>query len=116
MYLWANTVDHARIGTTRVDGEYPLWGPDLSNNVEAIGVHGNAGAFEAAKNCRDYRRAVAKKPYDYIVTGPDGILEGDPPEATWLRGPSVTEVLHIESAIVFKRIGPIDPNGCPPSS
>ncbi|MBS1863572.1 MAG: hypothetical protein JSS68_17895 [Actinobacteria bacterium] len=114
-FAWARDVSGARIGTTSTR-QYPLFGTDLSNRVAYIGVPRPHGGFEAAQNCRQFRRLVDEGNYDYVVASRDRIEPGKPaypPQAKWLAGPDTEVVLKKKPTVVFRIKRPLDPTGCP---
>jgi hypothetical protein len=114
-FAWARDIDGARIATTSTR-QYPLFGTDLSNRVAYLGVHRPHGGFEAAPNCRVFRRLVNEGDYDYVVATRDRIEPGKPafaPQARWIEGPDAKVVLKKEPTVVFRITGTLDPNDCP---
>lgn len=67
VFPWAQGVRGARIGLTGDVFQYPLYGPDLSNHVQYVGVTGPRGAFEDATTCSAWYRVVRRGGYDYLV-------------------------------------------------
>jgi hypothetical protein len=114
-FAWARDVDGARIATTSTR-QYPLFGTDLSNRVAYLGVERPHGGFEAAPNCRVFRRLVNEGGYEYVVASRDRIEAGKsafPPQAGWIEGPDAEVVLKKKPTVVFRITGQLDPNGCP---
>ncbi|HEX4731305.1 MAG TPA: hypothetical protein VH299_08540 [Solirubrobacterales bacterium] len=114
-FAWARDISGARIATTSTR-QYPLFGTDLSNQVAYIGVDRPHGGFEAAQNCRQFRRLINVGNYDYVVATRDRIEAGKPaypPQAKWTAGPNAQVVLKKAPTVVFRITGPLDPNTCP---
>jgi hypothetical protein len=114
-FAWARDVSGERIATTSTR-QYPLFGTDLSNRVAYVGVRRPHGGFEAAQNCRQFRRLINAGHYDYVVATRDRIEAGKPaypPQAAWTAGPNSRVVLKKEPTVVFAISGPLDPNTCP---
>lgn len=66
-FPWARTVRGARIGLTGDVLQYPLYGPDLSNHVQYVGVRGPRGAFDDALSCTSWQRLLRDGRYRYVV-------------------------------------------------
>jgi hypothetical protein len=124
-YRWARGIEDARIGlagTTADFAGYGLYGTDLSNEVEVLGVGGPHGAFNAIPTCSAFRAAVNAAELDYLVTSPflDFLHPDQPipsPEARWLRGESaVKPVLRSGPVAVWKVEGALDPSACGPAN
>ncbi len=113
-FKWARDVSGARIATTSTR-QYPLFGTDLSNQVQYVGVERAHGGFEAPTNCRQWRRLLDEGDYDYVVTSRDRIEPGKPPypESTgWTEGPQAEVILRKAPTVVFRLTGPLDPSAC----
>jgi len=113
-FAWARDVSGARIATTSTR-QYPLFGTDLSNRVQYLGVEQSHGGFEAAEGCRTYRRLLEEGDYDYVVATRDRVEAGKPafpPQVKWTEGPGVTVVLREAPTVVFALKGPLDPSAC----
>lgn len=114
-FAWARNVSGARIATTSTR-QYPLFGTDLSNHVAYVGIERPHGGFEAARNCRQFRRLINEGEYDYVVASRDRIEAGKPafpPQAKWTEGPNAEVVLRKKPTVVFHISGPLDPKTCP---
>ena len=112
VYGWANGVHHARIAVTGLDEQWPLFGVDLTNQVQYVGRQTPHRGFERSTTCRQWRSALAAGGYDYVVTAKDR-APGEPYEVAWTRAdPSVSEILHVDSARVFRVHGVPDPRRC----
>jgi hypothetical protein len=114
-FAWARDVSGARIGTTSTR-QYPLFGTDLSNRVDYLGVDRPHGGFEEAQNCRQFRRLINEGDYDYVVASRDRIEPGKPPfppQAKWIEGSDAEVVLKKKPTVVFRILGTLDPKTCP---
>jgi hypothetical protein len=114
-FAWARGVSGARIATTSTR-QYPLYGTDLSNHVQFVGVERPNGGFEAPTACRQWRRLLDEGHYDYVVATRDRLEPGKPPyppEARWTEGPGARIVLKEPPTVVFKLTGPLNPSSCP---
>jgi hypothetical protein len=67
VFPWAQGVRGARIGLTGDVFQYPLYGPDLSNHVQYVGVRGPRGAFRDPRSCATWQRLLRDGRYDYVV-------------------------------------------------
>jgi hypothetical protein len=114
-FKWADSISAARIATTSTR-QYPLYGTDLSNEVQFIGEEHPHGGFLAPATCLQWRRLLNAGDYDYAVTSRDRIEPGKPtyPNSTrWTEGLGVEEILRQPPTVVFKLKGPLDPASCP---
>jgi hypothetical protein len=117
-FMWARDVEDARVATV-IARQYPLYGTDLSNRVEFVGERGPEGSFTPIRGCSEWRHALNKGDYDYVVTGfrePTeelGTRPEEPREAGWTRAdPAADEIVHDEDVSVFALDGMLDPAGC----
>jgi hypothetical protein len=114
-FKWANSISNARIATTSTR-QYPLYGTDLSNRVQYVGVRKPHGGFVAPTTCRQWRRLLNAGHYDYVVATRDRIEPGKPPyprTAAWTAGPWAETVLARPPTKVYKLTAPLDPSACP---
>jgi hypothetical protein len=114
-FKWASSISGARIATTSTR-QYPLFGTDLSNHVQFIGLPTPHSGFIAPTTCHTWRRLLNAGSYDYVVTSRDRIEPHKPtyPSAAhWTEGPSATVILRKPPTVVFKLTGPLDPAACP---
>jgi hypothetical protein len=113
-FKWANGISHARIATTSTR-QYPLYGTDLTNQVQYIGEEQPHGGFTAPSTCKQWRRLLNEGHYDYVVTSRDRVEPGKPPyppEARWTEGPASETLLREPPTVVFRLDGPLDPARC----
>jgi hypothetical protein len=125
--VWAyfRGVRDARVGVVGTFGgffAYPLWGPDDSNRVQYVGDRGPHGSFAAITTCPQWRRAVNRGRFDYIVTTP----ARDPwhparlshsPEDRWTGTDLRAELVLSRRALgqriaVYRITGRLDPESC----
>jgi hypothetical protein len=118
---WAAERKNAEIGVAGSSGafyQYPLYGRDLSNSVQVLGVETENGGFEAARKCRQWRRIVNAGNYGWLVISPDLDLNrpavvGKSPEIKWVLGDRNAVYSRRKGNVwVFRLTGPLDPAGC----
>jgi hypothetical protein len=113
-FKWARTISDARIATTSTR-QYPLYGTDLSNHVQYVGVETPHGGFIAPTSCGIWRRLLNAGHYDYVVATRDRLEPGKPPyppTARWTTDPAATTILRRPPTVVYKLNGPLDPSAC----
>jgi hypothetical protein len=113
-FKWANEISGARIATTSTR-QYPLYGRDLSNHVQYVGIETPHGGFVAPTSCAAWRHLLNEGHYDYVVATRDRIEPGKPPyppTAKWTAGPWAHLVLATPPTKVYKLKGPLDPSAC----
>ncbi len=113
-FKWARSISDASIATTATR-QYPLFGTDLSNHVQFVGLQRPHGGFVSPTTCRAWRLALDAGHYDYAVVTRDRIESGKPaypPAARWTEGPGVTVLLRKPPTVIFKLTTPLDPSGC----
>ncbi|MCW2987302.1 MAG: hypothetical protein JWM24_240 [Solirubrobacterales bacterium] len=114
-FAWAEGVSDAHIATTSTR-QYPLFGTDLSNHVDFIGIERPHGGFEAPTTCRTWREELNKGHYDYAVTTYDRLEPGQPPyppQARWTESTQAKPILRKPPTVVFQLNGQLDPSTCP---
>lgn len=115
---WARDLRDTRIAVVGEQRQYPLYGRDLSNRVEYIGVKGAHGAFLPVRDCRAWLAALARGAYAYVVVTPPQFPypfgKRSEPEIAWSRAdPALRPVVdHGRAQTVFRVSGPIDPGRC----
>jgi hypothetical protein len=113
-FAWARDVSGARIATTSTR-QYPLFGTDLSNHVDYVGIERPHGGFTAPTDCQTWRRLLNEGNYDYVVASLDRTAVGKeeyPPSAAWTADPNATLVLRKLPTKVFRLRGNLDPSSC----
>jgi hypothetical protein len=111
---WAQGIGGAHIATTSTR-QYPLYGRDLSNEVQYVGEEQPHGGFTAPKACRQWRNLLNAGDYDYVVVSRDRIEPGRPiypPATAWTASPAATVVLRTPPTVVYELRGPLDPSAC----
>jgi hypothetical protein len=112
-YAWARETRGARIALAGSYIQYPLYGTVLTNRVEYIGRREPHGGFRPTASCREWRLALQRGGYDFVVAVPN---EADrrPPEAGWTRSdPAAHTLLDDGQSSVFRLEGPVHPDACP---
>jgi hypothetical protein len=113
-FSWARDVSDARIATTTTR-QYPLFGTDLSNYVQYVGVERPHGGFVSPASCPAWRQAVNEGGYDYLVASRDRIEPGKPPyppQARWAEMGGARAILRKPPTVVFQLEGKLDPSAC----
>jgi hypothetical protein len=113
-FAWSRDVSDARIATTSTR-QYPLFGTDLSNEVEYLGIHRAHGGFEAPTTCRQYLHLLSEGGYDYVIATKDRLEPGKapyPPLAEWLDHAGAHPVLKKPPTVVFKLNDHLGPEAC----
>jgi hypothetical protein len=114
-FAWARDVSDARIATTSTR-QYPLFGTDLSNHVQYLGIEQPHGGFEPPSTCRQYLRLLNEGNYDYAIATKDRLEPGKPsypPEAAWTKAAGAKTILQKPPTVVFELTHPLDPSTCP---
>jgi hypothetical protein len=113
-FKWSQGITDARIATTSTR-QYPLYGRDLSNEVDYLGIEQPHGGFTAPATCRQWRRLLDEGDYDYVVTSKDRIEPGKPTypaTARWTQAPGAAVVLRKPPTVIYKLKDPLAPSGC----
>jgi hypothetical protein len=113
-FAWARDVSDARIATTSTR-QYPLFGTDLSNHVQYLGLHRPHGGFEAPKTCRQYLRLLNEGDYQYVVATRDRLEPGKPPyppSAKWIADTGAHAILRKPPTVVFELPENLRPTAC----
>ncbi|HET7120625.1 MAG TPA: hypothetical protein VFI17_05185, partial [Solirubrobacterales bacterium] len=113
-FAWARDVSDSRIGTTSTR-QYPLFGTDLSNHVQYLGLEQPHGGFEPPQTCRQFLRLVEEGDYRYVVATRDRLEPGKPPyppSAKWLERADATPVLRKPPTAVFEVSERLKPSAC----
>ncbi|MFI5028727.1 MAG: hypothetical protein ACHQCF_07100, partial [Solirubrobacterales bacterium] len=114
-FRWARSLTGATIATTSTR-QYPLFGTDLSNRVQYLGVHRPHDGFIAPPSCRAWRRVLDEGHYEYVVATRDRVEAGKSPypaSARWTEGPGAQVVLRKPPTVVFRLVEPLPPGACP---
>jgi len=113
-FKWAQGVSDARIATTSTR-QYPLFGRDLSNQVDYVGEEQPHGGFTAPVTCRRWRELLDSGHYDYVVASRDRVEPAEPPypaAARWTAGTGAKVILRVPPTVVFELRVPLDPATC----
>jgi hypothetical protein len=113
-FAWSRNISDARIATTSTR-QYPLYGTDLSNQVQYLGIEKPHGGFEAPTTCHQYLELLSEGNYDYAIATKDR-LEPDkppyPPLAKWLEHAGTQVILRKPPTVVFKLNDHLSPSAC----
>lgn len=113
-FAWSREISDSAIATTSTR-QYPLFGTDLSNHVQYLGLQRSHGGFEAPSTCRQYLHLLNEGHYDYVIASKDRLEPGKPPYpplAKWLEHAGAQAVLRKPPTVVFKLRGPLEPSAC----
>jgi len=113
-FAWARDVSDARIATTSTR-QYPLFGTDLSNQVQYLGTEQPHGGFEAAEDCPTYLHLLAEGDYDYVVATKDRLEPNKPsypPQAGWTKAAGAKTILKEPPTVVFELTEDPRPSAC----
>jgi len=113
-FAWSRDVSDARIATTSTR-QYPLFGTDLSNHVQYLGLERPHGGFEAPRTCQEYLRLLSHGNYDYVIATRDRLEPGKPPyppAVKWLEEAGAKPILRKPPTVVFELPGKLSPAAC----
>ena len=113
-FAWARDVSDARIATTSTR-QYPLFGTDLSNQLQYLGIEQPHGGFEAPSTCRQYLQLLNEGDYQYVIATRDRLESGKPPYpplAKWLEHAGAHPILRKPPTIVFQLKESPSPSAC----
>ncbi|HVD87231.1 MAG TPA: hypothetical protein VNB59_07460 [Solirubrobacterales bacterium] len=113
-FAWARDISDARIATTSTR-QYPLFGTDLSNHVQYLGLEQPHGGFESPTTCRQFLQLLGDGDYDYVVATRDRLEPGKPPyplSAHWLQNAGATPVLGKPPTVVYALTKRLEPSAC----
>jgi hypothetical protein len=107
---WASDLHDQRIGTSLVL-LYPLYGTDLSNRVQYLGMRVPDNGFIRPRTCAEWLNVINRGRFDYLVVSDGGgVADRDSPEklgripARLLLKRKLVEVLRLD--------GPLDRSAC----
>jgi hypothetical protein len=83
LHGWVQHVSHVRIALGSLGISYPLFGRDLSNQVQYIGHEGPHGEFVRVNSCQEWRRLLTTGHYDFVVISGNSNKAREPAEARW---------------------------------
>ncbi len=113
-FAWARDVSGARIATTSTR-QYPLFGTDLSNQVQYLGLEQHHGGFESPSTCHQYLQLLKQGSYDYVIATRDRVEPNKPPyppAARWTRAAGGRVLLRTPPTVVFELNGPLRLSAC----
>jgi hypothetical protein len=113
-FAWSRDISDARIATTSTR-QYPLFGTDLSNQVQYLGLHRPHGGFESPTTCRQYLQLLNEGNYDYAIATKDRLEPGRPPYpplVRWLEHAGARPLLKKPPTAVFKLPPRLGPSAC----
>jgi hypothetical protein len=113
-FAWARDVSDSRIATTSTR-QYPLFGTDLSNHVQYLGIEQPHGGFELPSTCRQYLQLLNEGNYDYVVATKDRLEPGKPsypPQAAWTKAAGARVLLQKPPTVVFELQGKLRLGAC----
>jgi hypothetical protein len=112
-FAWARDVSGARIATTSTR-QYPLFGTDLSNHVQYLGLERPHGGFESPTTCHQYLQLLDKGNYDYAVITRDRLEAGKPPyppAVVWIEDAGAKPVLKKPPTVIYQ-LTQVHPSAC----
>ena len=116
VFSWGREIRHARIAVSGSWGQFPLFGPTLSNRVQYVSITGPNGTFQDATTCGAWRRAVDGGDYTYLVMfrPPPFIAVGrGTTKEAWVSSDRDAILLaRYPDVDVWKLRGPLDPSRC----
>ena len=113
-FALSRDITDARIATTSTR-QYPLFGTDLSNQVQYLGIEQPHGGFKAPTTCQDYLQLLNKGSYDYVIATRDREEPSKPPyppAARWTEAAGGKTLLRTPPTVVFKLNGPLRLSAC----
>ena len=113
-FAWSRDVSDAQIATTSTR-QYPLFGTDLSNQVQYLGTERPHGGFEAPTTCEEYLHLLQAGRYDYAVATKDRVEPGKPPyppTAKWTEAAGGKALLKKPPTVVFELPDQLHPKAC----
>jgi len=113
-FRWSRDISGARIATTSTR-QYPLFGTDLSNRVDYVGIERPHGGYTPPTTCPTWRRLLNAGSYDYVITTRDRIEPGKPayPATTrWTNDAGAQVVLRKPPTVIYQLRTPLDPSKC----
>lgn len=114
IYRWARDKSNLRIAIVGTPLQYPLYGTDLSNHVQYLGLRKDHGTYVPIQDCATWRRTLNEGRYQYVVTAAN-VLFADytPTEERWTRSdPAATLLARDRATSLFRLDGMLDPAGC----
>lgn len=101
--------------------QYGVWGPDLSNDVRAVGIETEKSDLNAPTTCEEWIQALQDGDFDLVITSPP-VTDRDPGSATtavedgWIGRQSADLLLKSRRVAVWELDRrSTDPGNCKPS-
>ena len=113
-FAWSRDITDARIATTSTR-QYPLFGTDLTNQVQYLGIEQPHGGFKAPANCPQYLQLLEEGNYDYVLATRDRVEPGKPPyppAARWTEAAGGKALLRTPPTVVFQLNRQPRPSAC----
>jgi hypothetical protein len=113
-FAWSRDISDARIATTSTR-QYPLFGTDLSNQVQYLGIEQPHGGFKSPANCPQYLQLLEEGSYDYVVATRDRVEPNKPPyppSARWTEAAGGKDLLRTPPTVVFELPAHLRPSAC----
>jgi hypothetical protein len=102
LYPWAQRVHRQRIAVAGDFFQYPFYGRDLSNHVQFLGVRSAHGGFAPPATCAQWRAAIGRGRYDYLVIAPPVFTSGGAidEQIAWTEAdPTARRVPHLPGVV-----------------
>lgn len=116
---WADGVRNARIAEAGERRQYALYGDHLTNRVQYAGSWGRNGSFHPATNCTQWRMALRRGRFDFIVLYSERFepvetwVDVDHRERVWTRSdPAATSILRYDDVEIFRFDPTVPDEGC----
>jgi hypothetical protein len=113
-FAWSRDITDASIATTSTR-QYPLFGTDLSNEVQYLGLKQPHGGFKAPATCSDYLQLLKEGSYDYVIATRDRVEPNKPPyppAAKWTEAAGGKALLRTPPTVVLKLPSHLRPAAC----
>ena len=113
-FAWSRDITDARIATTSTR-QYPLFGTDLSNHVQYLGIKQPHGGFKSPATCHQFLQLLEEEHYDYVIATRDRQEPGKPPyppSARWTEAAGGKPLLRTPPTVVFELPAHLRPSAC----
>jgi hypothetical protein len=97
IYRWARDLDGSKIGIVAFAEQYPLFGPDLDNQVSYVATVGAHGSLVLATSCAQWREELSRGRYDYVVIGDNDWSLAPIRERGWTQSDSAAKPVIVTS-------------------
>lgn len=124
IFSWAQGLRPTRIGVAGFSIQYPLYGPAARSYVQYVGAPQRHRGYGPIRDCAQWRRAVNRGRYHWLVLAPSGfpLGRGVAREVAWTAGSPAAQVVLSErpqgaayapqTVTVLRIAGRLDPNAC----